>query len=64
MLQMQQHLVRIHKAIVKFVQPIADVYAFETSDGSYPALKACVRDVQHVLLTLKILMEIQVNAHL
>eukprot|EP00794_Sanderia_malayensis_P006169 gene6169-6880_t len=58
-LNLQQHLVRIHKSIMLFVQPIIDVYAFEIN-GPYNQLKTCVRNVQHVLYTLKALAEIQI----
>ena len=57
---MEQHLIRIHKIVTKFVQPLIAAYQFEKHEGSNE-ITQCVAKVQHVIFTLKILIELQVR---
>ena len=58
--QMEQHLIRIHRIVTKFVDPIVAVYTFERRMGNN-AFSECVENAQYILFTLKILTELQVR---
>ena len=57
---MEQHLIRVHRIVTKFVEPIAAVYTFQRRMGNNE-FSQCVEDVQYILFTLKILTELQVR---